>query len=230
MHITIHNFIEGAKEARGLTVVIDVFRAFSLACYLSDQGAEKILPVGNIERAYKLKEENPAYILIGERDEQIMPGFDYGNSPTQIANRDFSGKTIVHTTSAGTQGIVNAVHADEILTGSFVNAGAIISYIKKKNFPEISLVCMGYNAKYKVEEDSYCAEYIRNSLLGIPSDFGFMKEEIRKGSGQRFFIPENQNFAPSSDFDLCLNLNAFNFVLRADGKGEQIELEKIQMK
>ncbi len=227
MNITIYHFTGGAASARGLTVIIDVFRAFSLECYAIARGAERIIPVGDINQAYRLKKENPGYILMGERNEQIMPGFDYGNSPYHILEKDFSGKTIVHTTSAGTQGLVSAVNADEILTGSFVNAGAIVNYIKHKNPEQVSLVCMGYNARYETEEDTYCAEYIRNSLLGISNDFEKMKDTIRKKSGKRFFIPEKQHFAPSEDFDLCLNLNAFNFVLRANGKGDSIELEKI---
>ena len=33
MDITIKEFIKGAQEAQGVTVIIDVFRAFSTACY-----------------------------------------------------------------------------------------------------------------------------------------------------------------------------------------------------
>ena len=38
--VKILRLIEGAKEARGLTVIIDVFRAFSLECCLYDMGAK----------------------------------------------------------------------------------------------------------------------------------------------------------------------------------------------
>jgi len=77
-----------------LTVVIDVFRAFSTACYAFHCGAEKIIPVGDIDIAYSLKNSHPGYILMGERNEIKMPGFDFGNSPTHILNVDFKGKTI----------------------------------------------------------------------------------------------------------------------------------------
>lgn len=56
MKIEMLQLMEGARHARGLTVVIDVFRAFTVACYLSDQRAKEIISVGNIEIAYKLKE------------------------------------------------------------------------------------------------------------------------------------------------------------------------------
>jgi len=229
MDIRIYDFIEGARSARGLTVIIDVFRAFSVDCYIMAKGAAFILPVGDIDLAYRLKKEHPSYFLVGERNEQIMPGFDFGNSPYQIREADFTGKGVIHTTSAGTQGIVNAIHADEVLTGSFVNAQAIIAYIRQQKPEQVSLVCMGYNASIPADEDTLCAAYIKMCLEGIEPDFSLMKEQIRKGSGQRFFIQEKQHFAPAEDFDLCLNLNAFPFVLRARDRGEILELEKINM-
>ena len=51
MNIRILELIEGAKKAQGLTVIIDVFRAFSLECYLFEKGARKIYPIGKIEDA-----------------------------------------------------------------------------------------------------------------------------------------------------------------------------------
>jgi hypothetical protein len=53
------HLIEGAQQARGLTVIIDVFRAFSTACYAVRNGAVGIVPVGHVDVAYRLKEENP---------------------------------------------------------------------------------------------------------------------------------------------------------------------------
>ena len=80
MNIQILQLVEGAKNARGLTVVIDVFRAFSVEAYLFAQGVDKILPIGDAELAYRLKEENPEFVLAGERMGKILPGFDIGNS------------------------------------------------------------------------------------------------------------------------------------------------------
>jgi 2-phosphosulfolactate phosphatase len=216
MKIEILHLVEGAKLARGLAVIIDVFRAFSLACYLFDRGVEKIIPVGKKEQAFVLKESHPGFILIGERDNRKIPGFDFGNSPFQTSGFDFRGKTVVHTTSAGTQGIVNAGDAEAVITGSFVNADAIIGYIRTRNPAVVSLVCMGYSARYPAEEDTFCAEYIRNGIRGIPFDFQNALESIRNTSGKRFFEPANQEFSPIEDFLYCVNLNYFNFVLKAE--------------
>lgn len=229
MKIQILQLLEGAKNARGLTVVIDVFRAFSTACYAFDGGAAKIYPVGDINLAYQLKEQHPDFILIGERNEQRPPGFDFGNSPSHILNHSFLGKTIVHTTSSGTQGIANARQADEIITGSFVNARAIIKYIQQKQPEFVSLVCMGYACEYTTDEDTLCAEFIKNELENRPNNFDEMIKTIRNGSGSRFFEPENQNWSPKADFELCIDLNRFNFILKVEKEGELNYLKRIHV-
>ena len=229
MKVEILQLLEGAQKAGGLTVIIDVFRAFSTACYAVGNGVQKIFPVGDIEIAYQLKRENPDFILVGERYERKPEGFDFGNSPSQLLNSDLKGKTMVHTTSSGTQGIANATGADEILTGSFVNAQAIINYIRKKNPEKVSLVCMGYSCLYPTDEDTLLAVYIKNELEGKPSDFQAMVEQIRKGDGARFFAPEKQEWAPAEDFDLCLSLNRFNFVLKVEQENGLNYLSKIDV-
>ena len=40
--------VNNAKDATGLAVIIDVFRAFTLEPYLIHNGAKKIVPVGDI--------------------------------------------------------------------------------------------------------------------------------------------------------------------------------------
>jgi len=216
MHIDILDLIEGAKQARGLTVIIDVFRAFSTACYVVGNGARQIIPVGDVDLAYKLREENPDYILMGERKGKMLPGFDYGNSPTEIQPVDFSGKTVIQTTSAGTQGFANAKDADALITGSFVNAEAIVSYIKKKSPEKVALVCMGTLAVRTADEDTLCAEYIANRLKGQKMDTRRIYTKLRASKTARIFFDPEVNWAPETDFDLCLNIGLYDFVLKAE--------------
>jgi len=226
MEITIGQLLPGAKAAKGVAVVIDVFRAFSVSCYLFDKGVKVVYPVADIEIAYRLKQEHPDWLLIGERHEKKPEGFDYGNSPTQFLHDDLFGKTIVHTTSSGTQGLLAAAQgADVLLTGSFVNADAIVKYIKKMNPAFVTLCCMGYATLYPTEEDTFCAEYIKAKLENNPFDFSAKAAEIKRTSGARFF--EGHAHAPESDFNLCLKTGVFDFVLDAKPVGEGIlELHK----
>ena len=130
MKIEISEFIEGARQAKGLTVIIDVFRAFSVECYAVDAGAARIIATGESSKAFELKKMYSKSILVGERDERKIKGFDFGNSPTEIIKADLTGKTVIHTTTAGTNGLVNADKCRYVITGSFVNAAAVARYIR----------------------------------------------------------------------------------------------------
>ncbi len=216
MEIRILEFVEGAKQAAGLTVVIDVFRAFTVGCYVTKNGAEKIIAVREVDTAFRLKQKNTGYILMGERNERKIEEFDYGNSPAQIENVDFGNKTIVQTTSAGTRGLVEATGADEIITGSLVNADAVVAYIKEKNPSVVSLIAMGYNGQYPADEDRICAEYIQSGLLDTRLDLEKAIVKLKEGSGKRFFDPKNINHSPPDDFFLSTRIGIFNFVLKAE--------------
>lgn len=215
--INTYHLIEGAKKATGLTVIIDVFRAFSLECYLYNMGVSLIRPVGTIEEAFAFKKANPGYVLIGERKGRKCEGFDFGNSPSETAKHDLRGKTVIHTTSAGTQGIINAKEADEIITGSLVNAKAVARYIMEKQPKEVSLVCMGNGGIAPAKEDELCAEYIRSILEGAElPDMDERVKRLRYEGGAHFFDRQNQDVFPEPDFWMCIEYNKFNFVLRVE--------------
>ncbi len=215
--INTYHLIEGAKKATGLTVIIDVFRAFSLECYLYNMGVSLIRPVGTIEEAFAFKKANPNYVLIGERKGRKCEGFDFGNSPSETAKHDLRGKTVIHTTSAGTQGIINAKEADEIITGSLVNAKAVARYIMENQPKEVSLVCMGNGGIAPAKEDELCAEYIRSILEGAElPDMDERVKRLRYEGGAHFFDKQNQDVFPEPDFWMCIEYNKFNFVLRVE--------------
>ncbi len=207
--------VNDAKLATGLSVVIDVFRAFTVEPYLISNGAKKIIPVGDMQIAYDYKNKNNDYILIGERNGIILPGFDYGNSPSQIEYINFSEKTIIHTTSCGTQGIVKSVNAKEIITGSLVNAQAIVKYIIKNNIEEVSLLTLSRENELPFDEDILCAKYIISMLENNPlNTLGQEIEKLKITTGSKFFDKSKQNDFPEKDFYLCTEVNKFNFVLQ----------------
>lgn len=209
--------IHDPKQATGLAIIIDVFRAFTVEPYLIHNGVEKIIPVGDKEIAYNLKEKNKEYILIGERNGKKLPGFNFGNSPSQIKDIDFSKKIVIHTTSCGTQGIVNAINASEIITGSLVNASAIVKYIKQNNFEDISIVSMSRPKELPSDEDELCARYIKSMLEdNLLENLEDEIEKLKLTSGKKFFDSSNEEIFPKEDFFLCVEINKFDFVLRVN--------------
>ena len=143
-------------------------------------------------------------------------GFDYGNSPYDAGPADFTGRTVIQRTGAGTNGVVNARGAEERTLGSFVMAEAIVRYIKRKDPDVVSLVAMGNVGVEPNEEDESCAEYIEGRLRGETPNFNKFKKRIRAApSGAKFFDPAQPHFK-EEDFNLALELDRFHFVLRVE--------------
>ena len=215
MEVQILHLLEGARQAKGLTVIIDVFRAFTVEAYLMRNHAKKIIPVGDVQTAFDYRAKHPDAILCGERKGIIIDGFDYGNSPSQVEHVDLTGKTVIHTTSAGTQGIVNASGADEIIGGSLVAAKAIARYIRSRDPEYVSLVCMGLAGQRQTDEDELCGLYIKSLLEDAPlQDLPQRIEQLRYTEGAKFFDPAQQAVFPERDFYLSTQVDSCDFVLR----------------
>ena len=231
MEIRIGRLIEGARRAEGLAVVIDVFRAFSMECFLFAAGAAEVRPVGTLEETFAWRERDGSCLLVGERHGKMCEGFDMGNSPSSVTKERVAGRRVIHTTSAGTQGIINASKADVILTGSFVNARATAGYIRKLNPAKVSLICMGREGVEPAEEDELCAEYLRDLLEGRETpDIDARLKGLRTGGGKHFFDPALREVFPEPDFWLCIDRDRFGFAIRVRRDEQGLVSEVINIK
>jgi len=209
--------VEGAKKARGITVVIDIFRAATVKAFLLDKGVKEIIPVATAQEAFKYKEENPNWILCGEDHGYKIDGFDLENSPFEINKiTSLEGKTVVHRSSSGTQGIVNAVNAKEVIFGSFVTASAITEYLVKKNPSICSVIAMDGPDT----EDEIFADFLTSKLKNeLTRDIDEITEYLSKHHAvARFLDPTIPEF-PKEDFYLSMDVDRFDFIpLVKDGK------------
>ena len=229
MQINILHCLDGAKYAEGLTVIIDVFRAFSLEAYIMDKNPRELRPIGDYLLPLEYKKNNNDIVIIGERHAIKLDGYDYGNSPTEIADVSLEDKVVYHTTSAGTQGIENAINAKEIITGSLVNAKAIANYIKNSNYDVVSLVAMGREGNIQSEEDELCALYIKSLIEGKEMDLTDSIKHLKEFGGSAFFDDKYKDILPRNDFYYCVDYNKFNFVLRVDKDDKGFIIKRIDM-
>lgn len=218
MRITVCDHVAGASAARGVAVVIDVFRASTVQCYAFARGAARVIPVAEVGHARGLKAQHPDWLLAGERHAQKLPGFDWGNSPSEIAALDLAGRTLIQTTHAGTQGLAAAHGADVVLSAALVNAPATAGYISALAPAEVWLVRMGSEARARTEEDDVCAEWLAALLAGTPYDTAGIEARLRAApSAQKFFDPA-ATWAPQADFAHCLALGRCDFALELAGR------------
>jgi 2-phosphosulfolactate phosphatase len=214
--VEIHDHVAGAQAARGTAVVIDVFRACATAAFAVQAGAARVHPVAEIETALALRARHPGALLVGERHGRRLPGFDAGNSPTELLTLALAGRAVIHTTHAGTQGLLATVHADETLTGSFVNISAVARYLRERKVERVSLVRMGHEARERCIEDDLYAEALRALLEGRDARLGRVRETLRSAPAARKFFDPACDWAPLEDFDYCTDVDRFDFVLRLE--------------
>src|SRR5258706_1749350 len=169
-HIQHLRLLDGARKARGLTIVIDVFRAFSTAAHAFDRGAVEVVLVAEVDEAFGLRERWPDALIMGEVHGRRVPGFDFGNSTTAIARAELAGRRMIQRTSAGTQGVVAASGAEDLLLGSFVCAGALVRSIEHAGPALVSLVAMGMRGERPAAEDEACATLLEARLEHRPLD------------------------------------------------------------
>ena len=151
---------EGVKGKTA--VVIDVLRATSVMVTALANGAKQVIPVVSPEEAFAIREKmGDTVVLGGERNALPISGFDYGNSPLQYTSAVVAGKTIVMTTTNGTLAINNAAAADQLIIASFLNAEAVVRFIKDKE--DIAFICSGTDGQFTLE-DALCAGYLIEQL------------------------------------------------------------------
>lgn len=227
MEIFIKSFLEGAKNATGVAIIIDVFRAGNTIISCLTNGADYVLPVGTLQEAYHLKERYPDNFLAGERKSYPPEGFDFGNSPSDASLINFDGKGVVLTTSSGTQGIVNAVNSEEILVGTFANLTKITEYLHKKNPETVTLVPMGFESRDKADEDEYFAQFLKEKLEGKNPDFSSIREKILKSSGAKRLI----NIGKEDDLSRCLACDSSTVIPLLDSStGRLVKAEEVDNK
>jgi 2-phosphosulfolactate phosphatase len=111
-----------AARAGSTVVVVDAFRASTTIAVLVSKGA-RVVPVASVEHACSYP---GADFRAGERGSAKVAGFDFGNSPTEILEAEVPpGSTVALSTTNGTRVVEAARGAPTILTGAFVNAGAL---------------------------------------------------------------------------------------------------------
>ena len=140
----------GARAGSSV-VVVDAFRASTTVAALVSKGAG-VLPVASIQEARVAETD----FCIGERGSVKVPGFDFGNSPTEVSSAEIpSGSTVALSTTNGTRVIEAAAGAPSILTGAFVNAGAIAEELAGEDRgAEVVVVGCGWEGRRASEDEA----------------------------------------------------------------------------
>ena len=140
---------ENYADGKSTVVVVDLLRATSVISTAFECGVSTIIPVRTLEEARKYKDvEN--HIIAAERNTLPIEGFDYGNSPYHYIKANVKGKTLVLTTTNGTNAILLAKE-HKVITASFVNIDAVAEYLVRDN-NNIIILCSGWKGLFNLED------------------------------------------------------------------------------
>ncbi|HEV2011207.1 MAG TPA: 2-phosphosulfolactate phosphatase [Candidatus Limnocylindria bacterium] len=204
MHVRRVSLVEGAREATGTAVIIDVFRAFTTAAYCVAAGAREVVLLADHEQGLALKAADPSVFLTGEIRGRPIPGFDAGNSPSVIQHLDLSGRRVVQRTSSGTQCVVAASAARRIVLGSLVTAAATLRHLRAIG-DDVTLVATSTTEPSAGDEDLACALYLERQLLD-----GAAPAPAIRLLGDEEGWPD---WFPREDAVLALQLDRFDFAM-----------------
>lgn len=214
MDIRIESLIEGARRARGTVVIIDVLRAFTTAAVALSRGASRIIMVAEPDEALHLRAKGIGDLCVGEVDGRRPEGFDFGNSPYDMARASLAGKVIIQSTRAGTVGVASVSGAAMIYGAALVTAEATARSILRDKPPLVTIVAMGLNGRVRTDEDELCAMYLRNLLEGRrPDTEALRKLLLESGEVAKFTIPDPPHSYPQ-DCEMAMEINKFDFAVR----------------
>ena len=169
--------IPTAQQAQGIdfggktAVVIDVLRATSVITTALENGACEVIPVCTVEEAESLFAASDASTTLrgGERNSLKIDGFELSNSPLEYKKKTVEGKTLIFTTTNGTNAINNVKGADEVVLACFRNAEAVAEHVlgRLPNSPsphqrgkgdsrDVVIVCAGTEGRFSLD-DGLCA-------------------------------------------------------------------------
>ncbi|MGH7903467.1 MAG: 2-phosphosulfolactate phosphatase [Candidatus Dormibacteraceae bacterium] len=221
--------VEGARQARGLVVVIDVLRAFTVAAHALAGGARECLLVATVDEALTLAAGLPDAVVSAEVEGLPVPGIEISNSPTQIRAADLRGRTLIQRTSAGTQGVVAARSAGAILAASLVVASATAREIARRRCESVTMVAMGEDAGQV--EDRACGIYMEGLLADRPPDQAALQRllaPLRASDRYRRVMAGGWPGFPPGDLELSLRPDVFQFAMPVTREGGLLRLRALR--
>jgi 2-phosphosulfolactate phosphatase len=145
-------------------VVVDLLRASTTIVTALDHGAREVVPIAAPERAVSLRDDlgKAAVKLCGERNGEMIPGFDLGNSPREYTREAVADKILLFASSNGSAAFLAASPARRMAVGALVNATAVVDWVCQEDL-DCVILCAGKLGQFSLE-DAACAGYFVRAL------------------------------------------------------------------
>jgi 2-phosphosulfolactate phosphatase len=174
-------FTPGEQTPAPVGIVVDVLRATSTMTQALAAGYERVLCCAEIDEARELAQTEGPAKLAGERRLEHIEGFDFGNSPSEVAGEP-SVRTLILSTTNGTRLLVDAAaRFERVYVGSLLNLGAVAAAAAESG-EDVAVLCAGVLGQLTLD-DAYCAGRIAEALganlrrHGLEADIAWCAQE-----------------------------------------------------
>lgn len=217
------NRLQNQASAEDTVVVIDVLRSFTTAAVALARGAKAIYPVEGIAAASLLAADLPDALSVGAiGGGDPVPGFDFGNTPSQVALADLHGKNVVMSTAAGVRGLQRFRQAKNLYATSLNCARATAEAIRATGAEAVCFVITGEWVDRDGDEDVACADYIEALLRGEAVDPAVFAQRVRDSDFGRRFTAGTWPNLPLADLELAARVDCFPFAMPVVRSGEHL--------
>jgi 2-phosphosulfolactate phosphatase len=165
-----------ARVAPGrVLIVIDQIRASTTITTVLDLGCTDLFLAGDVRAARRLGRLSGS-LIAGERLARKPPGFDFDNSPSELARAGLGGRSLVLSTTNGTAVLRRFRAADAVLVGCLRNARAVAAAavgLARASGPDgsVQVVCAGRLGRFVIE-DAVAAGVIVGRIAEVLGDDG----------------------------------------------------------
>jgi len=200
--------IEGARNARGLAVVIDVLRSFTVSAYALAGGARECRLVTTTDQARALAAATPGAVLCAEENALPLPGIPISNSPTQIRETELRNRILIQRSTAGTQVTAAVREGVDIFAASLVVARATVQACLFRAPNTLTLI-----ASADHPEDHACARYMEAIIRGEHPDVDELLKPLKQSERYARVMAGEWPGFPPTDLELALQPDRFNFAM-----------------
>jgi 2-phosphosulfolactate phosphatase len=156
-------------------IVIDQIRASTTITTVLDLGCTDLFLAGDVRAARRLGRLTGS-LIAGERLARKPPGFDFDNSPSELARAGLGGRSLVLSTTNGTAVLRRFRAADAVLVGCLRNARAVAAAavgLARASGPDgsVQVVCAGRLGRFVIE-DAVAAGVIVGRIAEVLGDDG----------------------------------------------------------
>jgi 2-phosphosulfolactate phosphatase len=151
-----------------IALVVDVLRGSTTIATALSLGAAAVLATPQVDHARRLAAEHHG-LLMGERKNKRIAGFDFGNSPLELQAGRLAGRSVIFSSTNFPFALEAAGQAKAVLIGALVNVTAVSQaslQAARQSAADIAIILAGEPSEPHATEDYYFAGCAARVLAG----------------------------------------------------------------